>query len=173
MRERKKENRLIYTDINEALWFFKKKCFREHYWKNSSFLVIVLAEKWTFCRSSFIKYMCMSRTLVNMLKCPGTQMKVEELGHLWLRMLHGAFEAFVQPGSKWLRRQPSQWIINTKAKLGFHAASCVIVEIIWSCVIWFDWHPVRRTQTGEARNQTYMHLSSSSVLLFWTEDVLC
>lgn len=131
------------------LFFFK--CLREHYWKYSSFLVIVSFEKWTFCTSSFIKYMCMSRTLVNMLKCPGTQMKVEELGHLWLRMLHGAFEAFVQPGSKWLRRQPSQWIINTKAKLGFHAASCVIVEIIWSCVIWFDWHPVRRTQTEVKR----------------------
>lgn len=50
----------------------------------------------------------MSRTPVNMLKCLQTQMKVEELGHLWLRTLHGAFEAFVQLGSKRLRRQPSQ-----------------------------------------------------------------
>lgn len=50
----------------------------------------------------------MSRTPVNMLKCLQIQMKVEELGHLWLRTLHGAFEAFVQLGSKRLRRQPSQ-----------------------------------------------------------------
>lgn len=42
----------------------------------------------------------MSRTLVNMLKCPETQVKVEEFGHSWLRTLHRAFKAFVQPGSK-------------------------------------------------------------------------
>lgn len=105
--------------------------------------------------------MCMNRTLVNMLKCPGTQMKVEELGHLWLRTLHGAFEAFVQLGSKWLRRQPSQWIINTKAKLGFHAASCVIVEIIWSCVMWFDWHQMKGTQTEVKREIGQKSLSSA------------
>lgn len=45
---------------------------------------------------------CMNRTLVNMLQCPKTQIKVGELGHLWLLVLHGGPGGPLKPLYSWV-----------------------------------------------------------------------